>query len=151
MSARSTPTSRRERLSGRCGAASRQGIHLPKSTMGDMVQVVAEKGRLILAQCQKEMLAASHLQMDETPLTVVAEEGQGTKRGFLWVYRARIGPLGHPATIEMVLMEFHFSRGKAVPCSPLLYPLECEFISLHATVSTFSLSASGGESSDANR
>ncbi len=57
--------------------------------------------------------------MDETPLNVVAEEGQGTKSGFLWVYRARIGHLGHPATIEMVLMEFHFSRAKAIPCGIL--------------------------------
>ncbi len=95
---------------------------------------LAEDFDAALAECPKEMLAASHMRMDETPLPVVAEEGNGTKRGFLWVYLARIGPLGNPATIEMVLMEFHFSRGKAVPCSPLLYLLECEIISIHTTM-----------------
>lgn len=97
----------------------RQGVHLPKSTMGDMVEVVGEKCRPILGQCKKELLASTHLQMDETPLVVVPEEGRGTKRGYLWAYRTRVGPVGHPGTVDKILMEFDFSRGRGVPTTIL--------------------------------
>jgi hypothetical protein len=118
--------------------AEEEGGEVAEPGMFDVADVqestLADDFDAALAECPKEMLAASHVQMDETPLPVVAEEGQGTKRGSLWVVRARIGPLGPPAPIEMVLMEFPFSRGKAVPCSPLLYLLECEIISIHTTM-----------------
>jgi transposase len=66
----------------------RQGVDLPKSTMADMVQVVGERVAPILDQAKKELLEASHLQADETPLDYAIDGQRGTKQGYLWAWRA---------------------------------------------------------------
>jgi transposase len=65
----------------------RHGLDLPKSTMWEMLSRVDEVvAAPILAQMRRELLQESHLQADETPVTVRLEDGKGSRTGYLWVW-----------------------------------------------------------------
>lgn len=69
------------------GIYKRHGLHLPKSTMWEMLSRVDEVvAQPILAAMRRELLQKSHLQADETPVTVRLEDAKGTRTGYIWDY-----------------------------------------------------------------
>lgn len=67
----------------------RQGVHLPKQSMWDLLVRFDElAGQPILAEMRRQLLEEQDLQADETPIKVQLEGNQrGTRRGVLWVWR----------------------------------------------------------------
>jgi len=88
------------------GIYKRYGLKLPKSTMWELLarldEIVAQP---ILTQMRTELLAGSHVQADETPVTVRPEEGKGSRNGYIWTYRWR----------RRVLFDFTMSRARDGP------------------------------------
>ncbi len=69
------------------GILKRQGFHLPRSTMWDMLKRVEELvGIPIFKQMKKEILSESFLSIDETPIKVKIKDQNGTTLGYLWAY-----------------------------------------------------------------
>jgi transposase len=69
------------------GIYKRHGFSLPKSTMWEMLQRVDEiAAQPILRQMRKELLEETHLQADETPVTVQLEDRKGSHKGYIWGY-----------------------------------------------------------------
>lgn len=62
----------------------RQGANLPRSTLCDWVQSMAQLLRPIWESLKREVLDASLIQADETPVKVLNK--QGVKKGYLWAY-----------------------------------------------------------------
>jgi transposase len=62
----------------------RQGAELPRSTLCDWVQAMAKLLQPIWEALKREVLAASLIQADETPVKVLNK--QGVKKGYLWTY-----------------------------------------------------------------
>jgi transposase len=69
------------------GIYKRYGLKLPKSTMWELLkrldEVVAQP---ILTQMRSELLSGSHINADETPVTVRIEDGKGSRNGYIWTY-----------------------------------------------------------------
>jgi transposase len=69
------------------GIFKRHGLMLPKSTMWEMLRRVDEVvAQPILAQMRRELLEDSHIQADETPVTVRLEDRKGSRQGYIWTY-----------------------------------------------------------------
>jgi transposase len=96
------------------GILARQGVHLPKQTMWDMLVKVDELvAQPVLRQMQAELLECPVLHADETPVTVRLEDQRGTRTGYIWDWRA-------PARgdePERILTQFTLSRGRDGPKS----------------------------------
>lgn len=89
------------------GIFKRQGVHLPKQTMWDMLQRVDELvAQPVLKQMRQELLQHLHLHADETPVTLRLEEGKGTRQSFSWNYRT---------LDDKVVVDFRLSRGRDGP------------------------------------
>ena len=86
----------------------REGIEIPKSTLGGWVaQSVFHLGLLYDALI-KEALSSGYLQADETRIQVQDPNKKGkTHRGFYWLY--------HTPEKKLLVMEYHKSRGRASP------------------------------------
>jgi len=93
------------------GIFKRQGVHLPKQTMWEMLVTVDElMAQPILEQMKRELLQEPVLHSDETPVTMRLEEGKGTRTGYAWAWRNLTG-VGE----SKVLVEFRQSRSRDGP------------------------------------
>ncbi|MEN8184801.1 MAG: IS66 family transposase [Myxococcota bacterium] len=90
----------------------RQGVHLPKQSMWDLLVRFDElAGQPILAEMRRQLLEEQDLQADETPIKVQLEGKQrGTRRGILWVWR---NVRGSPQ--EKVVADFKDDRSARGP------------------------------------
>jgi len=71
------------------GILKRQGAHLSKQTMWDMLVTVDELvAQPVLEQCRKEMLELAVLQSDESPVRMRLEGGKGSRETTAWVWRS---------------------------------------------------------------
>ena len=93
------------------GILKRDGVHLPKQSMWDMLvrldEIVAQP---VLAQMHAELLAESVLHADETPVTLRLEGGKGTRQSFAFAWRNL-----REAEESKVLVKFEISRGRDGP------------------------------------
>ncbi len=78
----------------------RFGIHLSRSTMSDWVWATANWLKLIYGHIREDLRKTEYLQVDETPVRYLAEEG-GSSQGYFWIYH-------HPGSD--VVYEWHTSR-----------------------------------------
>ena len=78
------------------GIFARQGVELARSTLCDWVAEVATALAPIGEQLRREVTAASYLQTDDTPITVLDERG-GSYKGRLWTY---LEPLGRQVVFD---------------------------------------------------
>jgi transposase len=72
------------------GIFARHGVDVSRTTLCDWVSEVARALAPIGEQLRKEVLAGDYLQTDDTPVTVLREDGSSFK-GRLWVYLDPIG------------------------------------------------------------
>lgn len=87
----------------------RHGLHIPRSTLCDWVQAAAELLRP-LYQRQKELVLQSPvLWTDDTPVTVLSAEPEGSRTGRFWTYIAD----EHPYSVY----DFTESRARDGPAS----------------------------------
>ena len=94
------------------GIFKRNGVHLPKQSMWDMLVRVDELvAQPVLAQMRHELLQESVLHADETPITMRLEDGGGTKKGYAFGWRN----LHRPGKPSKSLVEFKISRGRDGP------------------------------------
>jgi transposase len=93
------------------GIFKRQGLHLPKQTMWDMLvrldELVAQP---VLRQMRDELLEEPVLHADETPVTLCLEDGKGSRKGYVFGWRS----LAERETPK-ILIEFRASRGRDGP------------------------------------
>jgi transposase len=68
----------------------REGVELPRSTLVGFVEEVAEALSPVGEELRRQVLQASYLQTDDTPVMVLADVG-GSFKGRLWTY---LDPLG---------------------------------------------------------
>jgi transposase len=93
------------------GIHKRHGVHLPKQTMWDMLVKVDELvAQPILKQMRKELLVSEILHADETPMTYRLENGKGSKRGYIWDWRAPGGD-----SPDKTLVQFTLTRERYGP------------------------------------
>ena len=78
------------------GIFAREGVELARSTLGDWVAEVATALAPIGEQLHREITAATYLQTDDTPITVLDERG-GSYKGRLWTY---LDPLGRQVVFD---------------------------------------------------
>lgn len=78
------------------GIFARQGVELSRSTLCDWVAEVAMALAPIGEQLRREITAATYLQTDDTPVTVLDEHG-GSYKGRLWTY---LDPLGQQVVFD---------------------------------------------------
>lgn len=93
------------------GIFKRHGVHLPKQTMWDMLVVVDELvAQPVLEQMRAEILESGVLQSDETPVAVRLEDGKGSRKGYVWDWRA-------PGRddVDKVLVQFTLTRERDGP------------------------------------
>jgi transposase len=82
--------------------ASRSGVSLPRQTMGDAVEKIADMLGALVARMKIYMLAGGYIQADETPVTYLdTTRPGGSSKGYYWVYR---GPDGE------VIFDWHTTR-----------------------------------------
>jgi transposase len=93
------------------GIFKRQGVHLPKQTMWDMLvrldELVAQP---VLRQMRKELLEESVLHADETPVTMCLEDAKGSRKGYAWCWRNLL-----ESKDSKSLVEFRVSRERDGP------------------------------------
>ena len=95
------------------GILRRQGADVSKQSMWDMLVRFDElAAQPILKEMHRQLLEEGALQADETTIKVQREEGRGTQRGVLWVWR---NVRGSPC--EKVLAEFKDDRSAKGPDS----------------------------------
>jgi len=82
----------------------RSGVDVPVSTMCGWVGAVADALSPIVDHLKKRLLASSYLQTDDTPITVLADDGQSFK-GRIWTY---FDPLARVVVFEAT--ETHHGR-----------------------------------------
>jgi transposase len=93
------------------GILKRQGLHLPKQQMWDMIVTLDEQvAQPILEQMRSELLAEPVLHSDETPLTLKVEDGRGSATGWAWGWRNL-----RESEDSKVLIEFLPSRARDGP------------------------------------
>ncbi len=86
----------------------REGVNLPASTLCDWVAQSAGLLEVLYQALEGEVIAASYIQADESPIPVLDNQVKGkTHRGFYWVYHAPV-----PA---LVLYEYQPGRGREGP------------------------------------
>lgn len=78
------------------GIFAREGVELARSTLCDWVAEVATALTPIGEQLHREITAATYLQTDDTPITVLDEHG-GSYKGRLWTY---LDPLGRQVVFD---------------------------------------------------
>ena len=93
------------------GMLKRQGLHLAKQQMWDMLVTLDELvAQPVLEQMRTELLAEPVLHSDETPVTMKVEDGRGSATGWIWGWRNL-----READDSKVLIEFRTSRGRDGP------------------------------------
>jgi len=93
------------------GIFKRHGVHLPKQTMWDMLVKVDELvAQPVLRQMREELLACEVIHADETPVPVTNEGAKGSRKGYVWDWRA---PGGDGA--DKSLVQFTMTRERHGP------------------------------------
>ena len=93
------------------GIFKRHGVHLPKQTMWDMLVKVDELvAQPVLKQMREELLQSEILHADETPVTVRNEDGKGSRKGYVWDWRAPGGE-----DVDKSLVQFTLTRERRGP------------------------------------
>jgi transposase len=69
---------------------SREGVDLPRSTLVGFVEEATEALCPVGEELRRQVLSASYLQTDDTPVTVLADVG-GSFKGRLWTYLDPVG------------------------------------------------------------
>jgi len=86
------------------GIFKRHGAHLPKQTMWDMlVRVYELVAQPVLEQMREELLACQILHADETPVPVCNEDGKGSRKGYVWDWRAPGGDDPDKSLVQFTL------------------------------------------------
>ena len=86
------------------GIFKRHGVHLPKQTMWDMLVKVDELvAQPILKQMREELLASGVLHADDTPVTVRNEDGKGSRKGYVWDWRAPGGDGADKSVVQFTM------------------------------------------------
>lgn len=86
------------------GIFKRHGVHLPKQTMWDMlVEVDNLVAQPVLKQMREELLASEILHADETPVPVRNEDGKGSRKGYVWDWRAPGGDESDKTLVQFTL------------------------------------------------
>ena len=86
----------------------RIGVELPRSTMADWMLATAAACGPVMAAMQRKLRSGPVLQVDETSVQVMGEEGRAnTTRSYMWV--ARGGPPGQPVLI------YHYAPSRGAP------------------------------------
>ena len=94
------------------GILKREGVHLPKQTMWDMLVKVDELvAQPILKQMHVELLESEILHGDETPVAARVEGQKGSRKSYIWDWRAP-GRDGEP---DKVLTQFTLTRERDGP------------------------------------
>lgn len=75
----------------------REGVELPRSTLVGFVEEVAEALAPVGEELSRQVLQASYLQTDDTPVVVLADLG-GSFKGRLWTYLDPLGQVIFDAT-----------------------------------------------------
>ena len=97
------------------GIFKRHGVHLPKQTMWDMLVKVDELvAQPVLKQMREELLESEVLHADETPVPVTNEDGTGSRKGYVWDWRAPGGD-----GVDKSLVQFTLTRERHGPKSML--------------------------------
>ena len=93
------------------GIFKRQGVHLPKQTMWDMLvrldEIVAQP---VLRQMHAELLEEPVLHADEAPITMCLEDGKGSKKAYAFGWRNLL-----ESEDSKVLIDFRLSRERDGP------------------------------------
>ncbi len=93
------------------GILKRNGAHLPKQSMWDlMVRLDELVAQPVLKEMHRQLLEERVLQADETTIKVQEEGVKGTRRGVLWAWRNLRG-----SPVEKVLVEFKPDRSSRGP------------------------------------
>lgn len=93
----------------------RQGMPIPRQTLGAWAGMTHDACGLILAQIKKEVFADGYVQMDETPVKYQDPTREGTcGTGYLWV--------AHNPVRNLTLFEWH--TGRSTACLEHLVPAE---------------------------
>ncbi len=93
------------------GIFKRHGVHLPKQTMWDMLVKVDELvAQPMLKQMKGEVLESGVLHVDETPVPVRNEDGKGSRKGYIWAWRAPGGD-----DVDRSLVQFTLTRERHGP------------------------------------
>jgi len=86
------------------GIFKRSGVHLPKQTMWDMLVTVDELvAQPVLKQMRSEVLESGVLHADETPVPVCNEDGKGSRKGYVWAWRAPGGDEPDRSLVQFTL------------------------------------------------
>lgn len=86
------------------GIFKRHGVDLPKQTMWDMLVKVDELvAQPILRQMRQELLASGVLHADETPVPVRNEGEKGSRKGYIWSWRAPGGDDPDKSLVQFTL------------------------------------------------
>jgi transposase len=86
------------------GIFKRHGVHLPKQTMWDMLVKVDELvAQPVLRQMREELLESEILHADETPVPVTNEDGKGSRKGYIWDWRAPGGDGSDRSLVQFTL------------------------------------------------
>jgi transposase len=86
----------------------REGIKLPISTLTDWISATCALLEPLYEVLRNEVLSASYLQADETPIKVLDKDKKGTThRGYHWVY--------HAPGQRLVLFDYREGRGRDGP------------------------------------
>ena len=98
------PLYRQERILNRIG------VELPRATLANWMIRSGELIVPLINLMRETMLDGELIQMDETTVQVLKEDGKAaTSKSYLWVQRG--GPPAHP----LILYEYDPSRGQSVP------------------------------------
>jgi transposase len=93
------------------GILKRQGVHLPKQTMWDMLARLDELvAQPVLRQMHDELLEEQVLHADETPVSMRLEDGKGSRKGFAFGWRNL-----RESDESKVLIKFETSRSRDGP------------------------------------
>ncbi len=83
------------------------GIDISRATMCGWVMTIGEMLMPVAKAMQRQLLAGSYLQADETPVDVQTHDGSGTNhQGYLWQYGTPVG---------MTVFDFRMSRKREGP------------------------------------
>ncbi len=85
----------------------RHGVDLPRTTLCEWVAAVAAAVAPIGARLRQEVTACDYLQTDDTPVTILTDQG-GSIKGRIWVY---LDPLGRQVMFDAT--ETHERDGPA--------------------------------------
>lgn len=93
----------------------RHGVDLPRQTLCNWMELVADWLQPIYGHLQKEVFADRYVQIDETPVRYLAPGNGKTKHGYLWTAH-------RPGSAVM----YHWETSRAAHCLKNILPVDFE-------------------------